>query len=114
MKILFMIVMYIYKGVDMCMRVLRIFQFFRVIDNVGDVNTHLKMSVSDEQSNRETLASTLLVFMIRGIFSTIQYPYAQFPCSTLSSDQPFLGGCCQTGRIGFLSNGSLLLWSSSQ
>ena len=80
--------------------------------NIGDVNTHLQpieKSLSGEQRNRETLASTMLVFMVRGLFSRLEYPYAQFPCHTLSSDvRPLLGGCVSTGAIGVDGDGPLL------
>ena len=60
--------------------------------NMGDVNTHLQAfekSLSGEQRNRGTLASTMLEFMVRGLFSRLEYPYVQFPCHTLSSDEVF-------------------------
>lgn len=31
----------------------------------------------------------MLVFMVRNLFSKLEYPYAQFPCSSLSSDLIF-------------------------
>ena len=49
--------------------------------NMGDVNTHLQAlekSLSGEQRNSST-------FMVRGLFSRLEYPYVQFSCHTLSS-----------------------------
>ena len=74
--------------------------------NMGDVNTHLQAfekSLSGEQRNRGTLASTMLVFMVRGLFSRLEYPYVQFPCHTLSSDEvfdPFWEAVSRLERLG--------------
>ena len=74
--------------------------------NMGDVNTHLQdfeKSPSGEQTNRGTLASTMLVFMVRGLFSRLEYPYVQFPCHTLSSDKmfdPFWEAVSRLERLG--------------
>ena len=35
----------------------------------------------------EPLAKSLLVLMVRGLFSPFQFPYAQFACSSLTGDQ---------------------------
>ena len=73
---------------------------------MGDVNTHLQdfeKPLSGEQRNRETLASTMLVFMVRGLFSRLEYPYVQFPCHTLSSDEllnPFWEAVSRLERLG--------------
>lgn len=36
-----------------------------------------------------TLASTMLVFMVRGLLCKLNYPYAQFPCHDLSGSMMF-------------------------
>lgn len=59
--------------------------------NLGQFNTHLiNLERSLDQSLPETriapLAKSLLVFMVRGLFSALQFPYAQFPCLNLSGD----------------------------
>ena len=59
---------------------------------MGDVNTHLQafeQSLSGERRPIGTLASTMLVLMVRRLFTQLQYPYAQFPCNSLSSDEMF-------------------------
>ena len=59
--------------------------------NMGDVNTHLQdfeKSLNGEQRNRGTLASTMLVFMVRGLFSRLEYPYVQFPCHVTRCSTP--------------------------
>lgn len=57
--------------------------------NLGDINSHLlklQHSLEVEQSTIPTLAKSLLVIMVRGLFSSLQFPYAQFPCANLSGD----------------------------
>ena len=58
--------------------------------NIDDINNHLidfEKSLSDE--NAETtpsVASTILVIMVRGWVSNLNFCYAQFACDTLSGD----------------------------
>ena len=47
----------------------------------------------------QCLAKTMLVLMVRGLFSGLQFPYVQFPCSTLQSDQMFLIFWKTVGRL---------------
>ena len=35
------------------------------------------------------LSKTMLVFMVRGLFIRLQFPYAQFACSSVTGDQLF-------------------------
>ena len=37
----------------------------------------------------QPLAKTMLVVMVRGLFSGLQFPYVQFPCGALRGDQMF-------------------------
>ena len=57
--------------------------------NMGDINNHLaKLEASLVSGDTSPpLAKTMVVIMIRGIFSKLQFPYAQFPCCALSGDQ---------------------------
>ena len=68
--------------------------------NLGNVNEHLlqferSLSEGDDTSafeNSPKLAKTMMVFMVRGLFSKLQFPYAQFPCADLSGEmlyEPF-------------------------
>ena len=41
--------------------------------NLGDINSHLN------RFGQSALAKTMLVIMVRGLFTKLQYPYAQFP-----------------------------------
>ena len=62
---------------------------------LGDVNDHLlqfERSLTNDQSSSPPLAKSMMVFMVRGLFSKLQFPYAQFPCANLSGDllyEPF-------------------------
>ena len=46
----------------------------------------------------------MLVIMVRGLFSQLEYPYAQFRCNSLSSDEifdPFWEAVARLERLGF-------------
>ena len=61
--------------------------------DLGGVNTHLsafeRMLESDRSCTKQPLAKSMLVLMVRGLFSGLQFPYAQFPCGSLKGDQMF-------------------------
>ena len=49
--------------------------------NLGDINSHLlrfARSLSDEDQQMEPLAKTMFTIMVRGLFTRLQFPYAQF------------------------------------
>lgn len=54
--------------------------------HLGDVNSHLARYEKElgEQGERDTLATSMLVIMVRGLFTHLKFPYAQFPCTDLS------------------------------
>ena len=55
--------------------------------NLGDINDHLlqfEQSVMDSSPAPPKLAKTMMVLMVRGLFSKLQFAYAQFPCAGLS------------------------------
>ena len=57
--------------------------------NLGEINEHLsafERSIHDDKSASPQLAKTMMVFMVRGLFSSLQFAYAQFPCTELSGD----------------------------
>ena len=59
--------------------------------NNGDINSHLKSfekSLVEEEEN-EPLAQSMLVLMVRGLFSKLEFAYAQFPCNELSGDEMY-------------------------
>ena len=63
--------------------------------NLGDINDHLlrfEQSLSDNAPVSPKLAKTMMVVMVRGLFSKLHFAYAQFPCADLSGDllyEPF-------------------------
>ena len=60
--------------------------------NLGDINCHLdqfERSLETNTISECSMAKTMLVIMVRGLFTKLQYPYAQFPSVKLSGDQIF-------------------------
>ncbi len=59
--------------------------------NIGDVNSHLaafERSLQGEEAE-DQLADHMLVLMVRGLFTTLEFPYVQFPCTNLSGEQMY-------------------------
>ena len=64
--------------------------------NLGAVNSQLlAFEQALEHSTTpepEALVKSMLVIMVRGLFTSLQFPYAQFPCATVTGDllhEPF-------------------------
>ena len=58
--------------------------------DLGDVNNQLlQMERSDTKDAPRHVATKMMVFMVRGIFSNLEFPYAQYPCASLSADTIF-------------------------
>ena len=60
--------------------------------DLGDINTHIANVESQLQSGTvptKPLAKCVLVLMVRGLNSGLQFPYAQFPSASLRGDQLF-------------------------
>eukprot|EP00731_Ephydatia_muelleri_P023298 Em0015g881a len=57
--------------------------------NLGETNNHLMQleSALTDGNTAPSQAKTMVVFMIRGLFTKLQFPYAQFPCCALKGDQ---------------------------
>lgn len=72
---------------------------------LGDINAHLdSFERSIEEGSSETVANSMLVLLVKGLFSKLKFPYAQFPCTTLSGYQmyePFWDAVCRLERCGF-------------
>ena len=70
------------------------------------VNDHLlafERSIDDSPDNVDILAKTIMVFMVCGIFTKLHFPYAQFPCASVTSDLPLsslLDGCVEIREDG--------------
>ena len=58
---------------------------------VGDINTHLLefQAQVEDGSEPHRLAESVLVFMVRGLFSYLEFPYAQFPLATTTGNLMF-------------------------
>ena len=58
--------------------------------NIGDINSHLHaFENSLVEDRKDPIAHSMLVLMVRGLFSHLEFPYAQFPCKELSGDQMY-------------------------
>lgn len=81
--------------------------------DLGDVNNHLSrfeqslLHDSDDPVNDSSpppLAKSMVAFMVRGLFSKLQFVYAQFPCLSLTGEQlffPFWEVVSHLERMGF-------------
>lgn len=80
--------------------------------NLGEVNNHLidlEQSIASQTTPK--LAKTMLVFMVRGLFNKLQFPYAQFPALDLSGDllyQPFWEAVGRIEKCGLKVNISFI------
>ena len=69
---------------------------------MGDINSHLtafEESLKHSETDLEQLANSMLVIMVKGLFSRVQ-----FPCSAVRGDQlfqPFWEAVCRLERCGF-------------
>ncbi len=46
-------------------------------------------SVNNDMDKTTPLANSMLVLLVRGLFSKLQFPYVQFPSTSLAGDQMF-------------------------
>ena len=73
--------------------------------NLGDINNHLdayKKALSTDEKP-PSLAKSGQVFMVRGLFTKLQFAYAQFPCSILTGGKlykPFWDAVCRIESCG--------------
>ena len=73
--------------------------------SLGDVNDHLlafERSVEEGQSEQIELVKSIIVFMVRSLFTPFRFPYAQFPCANLTGDllfHPFWQAVFQLERM---------------
>ena len=54
--------------------------------DIGDINSHLD-EYENQLANKELrapLATSMLLLMVRGLFTHLKFPYAQFPCTDLA------------------------------
>ena len=58
--------------------------------DLGEINNHLLKLERDYTTNREntnTLATTIMMLMVRWLFTSCTFPYACFPSSNLTGEQ---------------------------
>lgn len=74
--------------------------------NLGDVNNHLlafERSLELDHPAEGSLAKSMMTFMVRGLFSSLRFPYAHFPCTSITGDlmfQPFWEAVYHLERMG--------------
>ena len=57
-----------------------------------------------EGPDDKPLAKSMMTFMVRGLFTSLQFPYAQFPCPSISGEllfDPFWEAVYRLERCGF-------------
>ena len=57
--------------------------------NLGDTNNHLlqfEAALQGDSPQQQQLAKSMLVLMVRGLFSKLAFPYAQFACVSMTGD----------------------------
>ena len=60
--------------------------------NLGETNNSLlkfESALSGDEQYQQPLATSMIVLMVRGLFFKLNYPYAQFACSSLKGDLLF-------------------------
>ena len=60
--------------------------------NIGEVNDELDKLERDMKSNTKLpeIATYILTLMVRGIFTALRFPYANFPTTSITGDSMFL------------------------
>ena len=59
--------------------------------NLGEINNHLlqfEQSLHDQEAE-PVLAKSMIAFMVKGLFTNLRFPYAQFPCTSITGEQIF-------------------------
>ena len=57
--------------------------------DLGDVNNHLLALEHSIDNKRPEPAKSMLVFMVKGLFTGLKFPYVQFSCTKLTGDSLF-------------------------
>ena len=57
--------------------------------DIGNINNHLLAFERSIDESVPVLADSMLIFMVRGLFLKLQFPYAMFPCKDLVGDLLF-------------------------
>ena len=77
--------------------------------NLGEINNHLLKfeELNGESQSMPNIAGTMLVIMVRGLLTKLNFPYVQCACSNLTGDllvDPVWEAIAQLERQGILSN----------
>ena len=78
---------------------------FTDLGNVNNLLMHFERSLTSNAPPAKSLSKSMLVFMVQGLFTRLQFPYAQFACSSVTGDQlfsPFWEGVWRLERCGFM------------
>ena len=60
--------------------------------NIGDINNQLdryEQHCANPSSGTHSVATHMLMFMVRGMFTSLEFPYAQFPMTDATADALF-------------------------
>ena len=74
--------------------------------NLGEVSNHLiafERSLQGHQEEDRVLAKSMMVMMVRGLFTPLRYAYAQFPCEKITGSllfHPFWQAVHRLERMG--------------
>lgn len=80
------------------------------LGNINDLLMQYKHSIDADQDSSIPLAKMMLVFFVRGLFTNLQFPYAQFASKSLSGDliiNPFWEPIYRKGRAATADGASL-------
>lgn len=79
--------------------------------DLGEINNRLaqfEQSLNDadesEHDSTTVLAKSMVVMMVKGLFSSLTFAYAQFPCASLTGEQlfnPFWEAVLRLERLEF-------------
>ena len=77
--------------------------------DLGDINSHLmdferSVASSESTDDEPLLAKTMMTYMVRGLFTRLEYPYAHFPSLNLTGElmfHPLWESVYRLERLGF-------------
>ena len=73
--------------------------------NLGKINSQLdafEHAMSSAEPIKPSIAKTIMVFMVRGLFSKLQFAYAQFPCCQVRGDKRFEGRVISSSALQYV------------
>ena len=76
--------------------------------DLGDINNHLlefeRSLETDSTAKSTALASSVMVIMVKGLFTPLPFPYSRFPCTSITGDllfDPFWEAIYRLERMDF-------------